>query len=241
MALTRSTIGFGPHGPRVPSGRPGWSARTRGWGPARGGIVAWLTFALLPIGPLGCDTQPSGPSPAQKEMRIEPPELLPQAIFAPGLERDYPPVCAFLREFLDACLAGDYVAYRRMVSRYESPESRERFRAIFHALDSVRVESIDTPIPDKPDTFVVVCHIAMKEGSQISLRRGAERRVAILVFPEEQAADASSAAPETRKEFRLAPAPPKFQPRSPEDAPVADEPDANDLTPEYSWTDGIDG
>ncbi|MCA9242895.1 MAG: hypothetical protein KDA32_02980 [Phycisphaerales bacterium] len=185
------------------------------------------TSLVLPCCLLACDAKPAEPSPTQTEMRVEPPALLPQAMFAPGLERDYPEVSAFLREFLDSCLAGDYVAYRRMVGREASPESRERFRAIFHALDNVRVESIETPIHDQPETHVVICHVAMKEGSQISLRRGAERRVAILVFREDG-------------QWRLAPAPPKFQPRDAQEQAVEEQPDANDLAPDYAWTDDID-
>lgn len=165
----------------------------------------------------------ASPEPPASRDLVAPPPVEPRYTIAPPMEEQFPEVTAFMRHFLETCLAGDYGAYRKLVSRRCDPEKRERFAAVLHALRSLEVASIQTiHQPDVPDPdYLVVCRVEFHPESQARLRRR-HNEVAILVFREDG-------------HWRMMPAPAEWQ-------PVPDEPtDTHPATapaepvPDYPW------
>ncbi|GEM_PF-825644 len=156
---------------------------------------------------------------------------LPSLVFPPALRAAHPEVAGFLDEFLATCLVGDYLGYRQLVSRMFEPESHERFDAIFHAIESVRVESIE-PVEFPrvaPPVYRVVSEVELSKQRQVKLRR-THRKVAILVFKE-------------RGAWRMAPAPASLQPadKPPASAPAsATAPSTTATAPSYPWDEDGD-
>lgn len=158
-------------------------------------VVAFASIA-------GCDANPTGQGGSSSaEPPIVPPEKPPTLEFPNDLRRDYPEAAVFLDEFLNTCLAGDYQGYRRLVSRAFTPESRERFEAIYHAVEGIAIESIQQiKIPHISDeVYLVVTAVDLDPKRHVKLRE-THRKIGILVFPEAGA-------------WRMAPAPPELQPK----------------------------
>ncbi len=178
--------------------------------------------ALLLLG--GCERSKTGtgaPSPAI-DPPINPPAVLPEYRFAEGLREQYPEVCAFLRDFLETCLAGDYAGYRRHVSRFEKPESRERFEVIYHALRRVAIEKIE-PLgvsegSSQPIAYLVVSAAEFDPQSNVSLRHR-DRGLALLVVSEDGG-------------WRMRVAPPEWQPS---ETPPPQTSPASAPTTQYPW------
>jgi hypothetical protein len=154
---------------------------------------------------------------------------LPQYAFAPGLAERFPAVCAFVRQFLETCLAGDYRGYRRLVSRAAAPEPEERFMAIYRDVRRVRIDSIEA-LPagaggGPPAPFhVVITSVEFDPQSNVALRRGA-RQIAIAVFEESG-------------EQRMAPAPDALQPRPAAESAAATQ--SATTGPSYPWDESGD-
>lgn len=183
-----------------------------------------LAGILLPGLLLGCDGGTSGTSPGGAEasaVSAEADHPLPTLTFPVELRTPHPQVSAFLDEFLNTCLAGDYVGYRRLVSRAFKPESRERFEAIYQATESVTVETIEPiEVPRLPSpAYRVVSTVQLDPQQQAKLRE-TERKVAILVFKEGE-------------DWRMAPAPAELQPRSQPPPTTTSAPTAS--APAYPW------
>jgi hypothetical protein len=145
----------------------------------------------------------------------------PQYVIAPEIRDNHPEVARFLRAFLETCLTGDYEGYRKYVSRRQQPESRERFKRIYDSISLLTVERFDeveVPTLPKP-TYAIVCAVEFVPGKTPVFNED-RREIAILVFREEG-------------EWRMLPAPSKFQPdrrsrataTQPASAPVEDEVD----------------
>ncbi len=138
----------------------------------------------------------------QKETVPAPPEeQRPTYKFMPGLREEYPEVCGFVKEFLETCLVGNYEDYRKLVSRSANPESKERFQAIYYAIKSVTVETIEAvELPELPPAaYRVVSTVDFHPDRKVTLRAGANRDIAILVFKEDG-------------RWRMVPAPAELQP-----------------------------
>jgi hypothetical protein len=188
---------------------------------------------------VGCDrsgsTKRSGGSSAS--LATTQPAVLPQYRFAdPTLETKFPDAAAFVREFLESCLAGDYPAYRKLVSRYEDPQRREQFDKLCGNLKRIEVESItelgEAEIRNVPrpvgvnlpaPAYLVVSAIEFVNPEANVALRYRNRRLAILVFREEGA-------------WRMRPAPSKMQPREPHPGAEdqSEDPPAESL-PDYPW------
>lgn len=126
------------------------------------GVAVVSAGALL----WGCNKAPAGANAGKKSSAggLVPAgntgKPLPTYTFAgDDMKRRHPEVAAFVTQFLETCLTGDYVAYRRLVSRFEKPESKERFAAIYRGLQSIIVESIEP----------------LEAGRLAAMMRGAER------------------------------------------------------------------
>jgi hypothetical protein len=163
-------------------------------------VLAALALSAL----LGCDrSEPPVPTTAEQRDTIAPPpdEQRPMYTFAPGLREDYPAVCGFVKEFLETCLVGDYEGYRKLVSRSVNPESKERFQAIYYAIKSVVVETIEPlEVREVPSpAYSVIATVDFHPERKVSLRAGQNRDIAILVFQE-------------RGQWRMMPAPAELQP-----------------------------
>jgi hypothetical protein len=198
------------------------AARRHEFGAGRIAGAGVLLVALL----CGCDgrgeaasaskaaTQPAEPA-AESRRR------LPTLTFPTRLRTQYPEVGAFLDEFLNTCLVGDYVGYRRLVSRAHTPESRERFAAIYEATQAVTVETIEPiDVPQvSPPVYRVVATVALSPQQQARLRE-TNRKVAILVFKEGE-------------DWRMAPAPARLQPHEPPPPTTTSAPAAS--APSYPW------
>jgi len=211
-------------GPRLLTIRAGLST-CRGSAASVGSSLALVaSLALCVLLLCGCDRRPTGPAAAAgaSEPPIEPPAYLPEYRVAEGLREQHPEVTAFVDEFLQTCLAGDYLGYRRLVSRYVTPESRDRFRKIYHALRSVSVDSIerlDGVLPDGSPAYLVISSADFDPESKVRLRHQ-NRRLAILVMPEDG-------------QWRMRPAPPELQPQ--EAAAPAASSGPTTSAPSYPW------
>jgi hypothetical protein len=188
-----------------------------------------LVAFIIALSPAACDRseRPDRESPTSGAATT-PPRPLPHYEFARGLESEHPEVVAFVRQFLETCLAGDYAGYRLLTSRRHNPESEERFRAIYNATRNVLVESIrplQEPAADGSSTYLVVSSIDLDPSSRVSIR-GESRTIAFLAFRE-------------AGEWRVAPAPARLQPQ-PESQPV-DPTSTESPLPDYPWDLDGDG
>lgn len=173
---------------------------------------------------VGCDGgKNSTPTRGQEESEAsaKAPPHLPTYQIASELRAQHAEVVAFLDEFLNTCLAGDYAGYRLLVSRTCAPESRERFEAIYHATLAVVVELIEqieiASIP--PPVYLVVSSVELDPQQQVRLRE-TQRKIAILVFKEDG-------------QWRMAPAPPELQPA--EKSPPTPTTAPTSSAPAYPW------
>lgn len=174
----------------------------------------------------GCDQKPPSSQPAGvREPPITPPAVLPTYEFAASCDRTaFPEISAFVTQFVETCLAGDYVGYRRLVSRYDNPESRERFQAIYHGLRSITILQIEKlpQIEGLPEgCFRVVTEANFEPAAKVALRHRS-RKVAILVFPEDGG-------------LRLRPAPAALQPQEDDLIQSTSAPTTTTSAPSYPW------
>jgi hypothetical protein len=194
--------------------------------PAEKPICAALVAAALILAALGgCNRKnpaDSKPAPEAESDYVPPPPIKPEYTFADGLREKYPAPVAFVQQFLETCLAGDYAGYRLLSSRRREPESRERFTAIYHNIRSLHVENIEPrDVPELADqVYLVVCRVEFPPDSKVKLRRRTDR-VAILAFEEEG-------------EWRMLPAPAAMQPKSDAVSETASAP-ASASMPTYPW------
>jgi len=148
-------------------------------------------LALAALGTLWACDRGTDPPPTQAGQvavdLVELPAHKPEYGFAPDLENQHPAVTAFLRHFMETCLAGDYAEYRRLVTRKTDPESRARFIKVLHALRSLTVVSI-TEL-DRPDiasqAYLVISEVEFLPNKKVSLRRRDSNQIAILVLEED--------------------------------------------------------
>lgn len=201
--------------------------RMKKYGRPRRAAVLSAFFILNSAFLLGCDRDAGSSEQAlQKERQlIPPPTTAPVYTFAPGLLEQNREISAFVRQFLEICMAGDYSGYRQLVSRTREPESRERFQAIYYAIRNVYVEAIDEvaiPLLDPP-VYRVIANVELDPNARVSLR-GSKRSIALLVFREDG-------------EWKLLPAPASLQPFE-EEAEPESQPAPG---PEYPWDQEGDG
>lgn len=184
-------------------------------------LLAILTSALA-----ACERGPAPASrPANTEAvdRVQLPPEKPAYSFAPGLSEQHPAVVAFMRHFLETCMAGDYAGYRRLIARATEPESRARFERVLNTLRKLRVESIELielkQLP--PPVYLVVSEAEFVLDEKAARHRApGPRRVAVLVVQEE-------------REYRLILAPPELQPDKDADQDTATS--ATSTAPSYPW------
>lgn len=175
----------------------------------------------------GADAPPAQSSAESEARVIDPPPTLPTYEFAPDVEARYPDVAAFVKEFLTTCLAGRYSEYRLLVSRRRNPESENRFRAIYHAIRSVVVESIEAVEHEELPSpcYLVVSRVELDPARRDALRVGS-REIAILVFQEDGV-------------WRMLPAPADLQPGRPESQPSSNAAEPPPATmPVFRWDVG---
>lgn len=153
---------------------------------------------------------------------IPPPPVMPEYTVAPGLEAKQPQIVKFMNQFMQTCLAGDYDRYRDLVSRYENPESRERFQAIYHSLKQMEVSAIDTLPPNERASaaYLVTCGVEFREGSVMARRSKPVRRLAFMIVEEQGA-------------LRVRRAPAKLQPHERESATESQP--ASESQPSFPW------
>lgn len=205
--------------------------------PQRAALVLLIAFpfglTLLSACDGGASSTAATSRPFRSVDRVAPPETPPEHGMAAGLRELHPDVAAFVDQFLATCLVGDYARYRTLVSRRQSPESRERFAAIYHAIESVLVESIervDHELPSVPSPAYLVISAVKVRKDAVKSRAGLNRRIAIIVFKESG-------------EWRMIPAPTDFQPL-PDDPsiPTSSAPTTEPTSlPDYPWEDAGDG
>lgn len=157
--------------------------------------------------------------------RVPAPAVAPAYAFDPGVCTDREEICAFLRGFLESCLAGDYSEYRRLLSRSQTPLARERFQAIYYAVRSVTVRSIEPVRAQRlgDPAYLVISSVEFDPEQRVRLRRS-DRDFAILVYQE-------------AGEWRFIPAPASLQPAS---QPATDDEPAPESQPSYPWAEGRD-
>lgn len=185
--------------------------------------IPLLVVALL----AGCDRSPPPPAslPPPAHDRVALVGVKPEYKFAPGLADAQPEVAAFVRQFLETCLVGDYTEYRRLVSRTTYPESRARFEKILNSLRTLAIESIEPlELPEVGDAWLVLAQIEFLPDRKVAIRRGENSSLGIIVFREDG-------------EFRMAPAPPELQPER--EQPATDSAPAA-VNPEYPWRQDAD-
>lgn len=197
--------------------KPDWLA-TLGH-PAGGLFAALLTVVAL----AGCDSRPADQRAEEEaDEPAKPQRPLPKVAFPRELRMEFPEISAFLDEFLGTCLVGDYAGYRRLVSRSFRPETRERFDAIYQAVQGVSVETIEeVELPQlAPPVYLVVSNVELSAERQEMLGE-THRKIAILVLKE-------------LDRWRMAPAPASMQPGDRAQPATASAP-ATTTMPSYPW------
>ena len=192
--------------------------------------LRWLAVVTMAGGlclTLACDRGDSSKSkaPAERDL-VPPPAVRPEYTFTNADREAYPEIVAFLRHFLETCLAGDYAGYRELASRTREPESRERFEVVYHAIRVLRVESIE-PVKMallSDEVYLVTCDIELDPETKARLRRKTNK-IAILVLKEQG-------------EWRVLPAPSKLQPPPEEPQPTTAA--APTSAPSYPWDEDGD-
>lgn len=193
-------------------------------------LAAVVSAIVIFAAGIGCGRNPAPdgakPPPGPTDP-VRPPPELPEHSFAEGLVSQHPDVVDFLREFVQVCLNGDYLGYRRLVSRYDTPVSRERFEAIYHSIRAVHVESIE-PLNARTNegepVYLVVSEIEIDPESRIAIRHR-EPRMAIYVFREDDS-------------WRMRPAPTEA---ALEQESADDGPQTPSTAPSYPWDVDGDG
>lgn len=207
----------------------------------RAGVTRWEVLGLIVVLALigswaaGLWSSDSAPvetpavdrSPHTTRDLVPMPPIKPDYTFAEGLREEYPQIAAFMQTFLETCLAGDYGGYRRLVSHTRDPESRDRFQAVFFAIRSLLVDSVE-PI-DLPrlsdEVYLVTSTVGFQPESKARLRRK-NNRVAILVLKEDG-------------QWRMLPAPSEFQPPAEEEVPTTTSAPTTSA-PSYPWDEDGD-
>ncbi len=186
-------------------------------------IAVGLLLTLLGA----CEQEPARPvnppAATQAADLVELPADKATYAFAPGLSEKHPEVVAFMRHFLETCLAGDYSGYRDLVTRRATPESRARFKRVLHALRRLQVEDIRTvDIAEMPDpTYVISAKATFRADIRDPRGRMRDpRSVAMLIFQEDG-------------HWRTALAPPELQPMR--EQPTAPEEPPPTSAPSYPW------
>ncbi len=144
---------------------------------------------------------PPGPEPGAPAVAPQPQrQKRPTYTIPRQLLNEHAEVGRFVIHFLETCYAGDYQGYRNLVGRAFDPESEERFRTIYEAIESVVLDSIEAVnLPDiPPPVYLVISSVTFDPEHKVALRRP-NRKLAIIVFQEEG-------------EWRMGPAPPRLQP-----------------------------
>lgn len=188
--------------------------------------AALVAAALILAAFAGCSRKDPATSKTASEAEsgyVPPPPVKPEYTFADGLREKYPAPAAFVQQFLETCLAGDYAGYRLLSSRKREPESRERFTAIYHGIRSLHVEFIEPrDVPEVADqAYLVVCRVEFPPDSKVKLRRKTDQ-VAILAFQEEG-------------EWRMLPAPAAMQPTYETTTSESTSAPASASMPTYPW------
>ncbi len=189
-------------------------------------VTAAVALVLVALLMTACERKDpyasQGSARSAEQDFVPPPSVKPEYSFAPGLREEFPHVIGFVRQFLETCLAGDYGGYRLLASRRREPESRERFQAVYHAIQSLQVTGIERKeIPDlSPDVYLVTCHVEFQPEAKVELRRKTND-VAILVLKED-------------REWRFLPAPAELQPRRAADDAAQSAP-STAPAPSYPW------
>jgi hypothetical protein len=200
------------------------------WPRARVSQALLLSFLCLCVSVVslsaGCSRKDPAKSKSASESEtgyVPPPTVTPDYTFADGLREQYPAPAAFVQQFLETCLAGDYAGYRLLSSRRREPESRERFTAIYHGIRSLHVDLIEPRnVPELSDqVYVIVCRVEFPPDSKVKLRRKTDR-VAILAFREEG-------------EWRMLPAPAELQPRADAASSQSSSGPSSASMPSYPW------
>ncbi len=192
-------------------------------------LSALLAATVLLGMAAGCDRkdEPAETPADLAELAQDTPPLPHYDIPAP-LQQKYPEVVGFLRRFLETCLANDYNGYRAMVSHRFEPETRDRFETMYQAIRSVSIESIEPlklgALPEP--TYRVVSEIHLDPEHPVG-QRHADRKIAILVFPE---GDPQSGSP-----WRMVQAPPRLQPALKSKQPTTTAPTSQPRKPDYPW------
>lgn len=201
------------------------------------GASAGLRAALLALAAVAALTtaceRPATPTtqpvlPPTRDM-VKTPSTKPAYTFAPGLEREYPEITAFVRHLIETCLAGDYGEYRRLVATRAEPETRKRFERLLQALRGLDIESVESvtlsQYPGPVYRVVGQATFEIPPQRQQDRQRG-PRRLAILVVQEDG-------------QWRTMAAPPGLQPRR-DHEPVDDE-ETPTTGPSYPWDELGDG
>ncbi len=218
-----------------------WPGDVRIWRRLRGWVGVLLLISA--VAAAGCGkSRDKNSRKAQSQPATASAPRAQYSFAEPAVVTRYPAAIGFINTFLETCMTGDYLAYRRLVSRYEQPESRERFEAIYRNLRSIVVDSVELLGPERrglwrrattraqvEDVYLVISTVNFDPDANISLRHR-NRQVAILVFEEDSA-------------WRMCPAPASLQPGGSADreggAAGATSTQASQPTPEYPWeTDG---
>ncbi len=199
-------------------------------------LILLSTAALTLCTLFACDdsgaSSTSNASEAQERILISNKGPRPEYTIPIELRTAEPEAAAFVDRFLSVCLGGDYTGYRRLVSRTHKAESKERFEAMYLGVKSLTVEIIEPIHPGKrsrlpAETFRVVSKLEVRPDSRLE-QRGIMPRIALLIFREQG-------------EWRMIPAPERWQPQEEAPQAVEDAYDDEPAEPDFPWDEDIDG
>ena len=207
----------------------------------RTSTIGYQRFVPLPAAMLLlctlCACGDGGPAPANKPSEDQERIVIankgprPEYTIPIELRTAEPEAAAFVDHFLSVCLGGNYTGYRRLVSRTHKAESKERFEAMYLGVKSLTVEIIEPINPGKrsrlpAETFRVVSKLEVRPDSRLE-QRGVMPRIALLIFQEQG-------------EWRMIPAPERWQPQEELPEAVDDSGDDGPEEPDFPWDEDVD-
>lgn len=88
---------------------------------------------------------------AMETINMDPEKEEPKFVFAPEATVEDPSLNAFIREFADMCIKGEYDRYRMKVSRRSDPVTKDEFERVWHNIREISIDFV-VALPEKKST-----------------------------------------------------------------------------------------
>jgi hypothetical protein len=150
--------------------------------PTRLSLMVVVVAALV----VGCsDKGNAEPDEADRDIITKDPlKTPPKIVFSDDYQSTNASLDAFIREFADICVRGEYDQYRLKVRRRSDPVSKEDFEQVWHHVEQVRIDAA-IALPGTEDTpgprYAVFANV------RVSAEDAPEKNVVLQVLKEGEA------------------------------------------------------